>query len=369
MDDKNKTWSKVWSKTYQAFYWFDERTGEKSWTIPNSQNTVTTSSTTVIANTTADVSVTQGLTKKRIFADTICSSDRKVESRTKNSENCPNVAIIVPFRDLHVEQNRRSHLTRFISELPAIISSKISELGYTLKTPTFQIIIVEQSNDNRKFNRGKLLNIGFEISRREFFSNVFIFHDVDLLPSSDLVQEYFKIPSDNPIHIARVWSRYNKNPRYFGGIVSFSEEMYVRINGFPNNFWGWGGEDDEMYNRVQEVGLSPIAPNHGDIVDMENMQLDTKLLFLKSHSHWKCMNKNEVLKEHEETWKQNGISNLKFKELHRETMSEHCIKITVDVELNDHWTDSRCGEHDMQYTPCPDPHLAPFVKIKNAELN
>lgn len=41
--------------------------------------------------------------------------------------------------------------------------------------------------------------------------------------------------------------------RYFGGVVSFNREDFEKINGFPNTFWGWGGEDDEMYSRIMEV--------------------------------------------------------------------------------------------------------------------
>lgn len=44
----------------------------------------------------------------------------------------------------------------------------------------FHIFIIEQSTDGRKFNRGKLLNAGFDIARNDY--DVFIFHDVDLLP-------------------------------------------------------------------------------------------------------------------------------------------------------------------------------------------
>lgn len=32
--------------------------------------------------------------------------------------------------------------------------------------------------------------------------------------------------------------------KYFGGVVSFSEEDMKRINGYPNTFWGWGGEGE-----------------------------------------------------------------------------------------------------------------------------
>lgn len=37
--------------------------------------------------------------------------------------------------------------------------------------------------------------------------------------------------------------------QYFGGVSSMSKEQYLKINGFPNNYWGWGGEDDDIYNR------------------------------------------------------------------------------------------------------------------------
>lgn len=48
--------------------------------------------------------------------------------------------------------------------------------------------------------------------------------------------------------------RYSGNPKYIGGAVAFSADDFRKINGFPNTFWGWGGEDDEMYKRIQEVG-------------------------------------------------------------------------------------------------------------------
>ena len=115
------------------------------------------------------------------------------------------------------------------------------------------IYIVEQSDDSRKFNRGKLLNVGFEKAKLEG-CNVFVFHDVDLIPSSDLLPFYTTIPGDNkPVHIAKIWNRYNDNPNYFGGINAFSQEQFEALNGYPNNFWGWGGEDDELKNRTRKV--------------------------------------------------------------------------------------------------------------------
>ena len=155
------------------------------------------------------------------------------------------VAIIVPFRDLHAEQQRAAHLKTFVAHMSGYLSAAFVP---------FKIFIIEQSDDGRKFNRGKLLNVGYDLARQEGF-DTFIFHDVDLLPSLNLVQAYRTTPrGSSPVHIAKVWKRYTDNPSYIGGIVSFSASQFERINGFPNNFWGWGGEDDEMMLRIREVG-------------------------------------------------------------------------------------------------------------------
>jgi hypothetical protein len=148
------------------------------------------------------------------------------------------VAIIVPFRDLHVEQKRAAHLGQFVPHMIRFLG----KLKKEHQIADFHIYIVEQSDDQRKFNRGKLLNIGFDIARKrkgmKHPHDVFIFHDVDLLPQDDLGLAYAQFPKV-PYHIARVWDRYSNNPKYFGGVVSFSSSDFKRINGYPNTFWGW----------------------------------------------------------------------------------------------------------------------------------
>ena len=37
---------------------------------------------------------------------------------------------------------------------------------------------------------------------------------------------------------------------YFGVAVAISPNNYRKINGFSNQFWGWGSEDDDFYNRL-----------------------------------------------------------------------------------------------------------------------
>lgn len=273
----------------------------------------------------------------------------------KKQKPLNSVAIIVPYRDLHVSQNRAKHLQQFIPHMKTFLR----QLVEAHKIADYHIYIIEQSDDQRKFNRGKLLNIGFDfaVKRSEKHPprhNVFIFHDVDLLPQSDLAEEYARYPT-RPMHIARVWDRYSNNPKYFGGVVSFSEDDMKRINGYPNTFWGWGGEDDEMQKRLEATNITWDAPDHGTIVDLEEMDIHSKLAFLKQNKHWKCMVKWEALEEHEKTWQINGLADLnyditKMTRMDKEDGGDSKVtKLTTNVKLNgNHWANSKCG---VDYLP------------------
>lgn len=260
------------------------------------------------------------------------------------------IAIIVPFRDLHVLQKRSEHLKKFIPHMKNFCSKLIRDGLIS----NYQIYIVNQTDDQRKFNRGKLLNVGFEAARKNTKMNhdVFIFHDVDLLPNDDLGPWYAQFPK-SPIHIARVWDRYSNNPKYFGGVVSFSSSDYKRINGYPNNFWGWGGEDDETQRRLEKLRIKWVHPDKGTLYDIEQMNIKQKMSFLRENKVWKCMSKWELKDEHNATWKTNGLADLKYYVESKKTLEElgdsKAIKITVDVQLNgNHITNTQAG---IDYMP------------------
>ena len=230
-------------------------------------------------------------------------------------------AIIIPFRDSGSEQPRAKQLDEFIKYM----SEYLKDINY-------KIFVIEQSDDSRKFNRGQLLNIGFKIAEKEGYTN-FIFHDVDLLPSAELKKYYTVTPDKNPVHIAAVWSRYGKNPDYFGGIVAFNKQMFNKINGFPNNFWGWGGEDDELYKRTTPYYTITKSKN-GSIRDLENMNLQQKLGYLKEND-LKFMQKREALAEHDRTWQTNGLNNIKNLASFEESITScgaNCERILVKLK-------------------------------------
>lgn len=229
------------------------------------------------------------------------------------------IFIIVPFRE-DVTGKRNNHLKRFIYHMTGQVHG-------------CKIIVIEQSNDKKKFNRGKLLNIGFEIAAGLSKYDIFIFHDVDLLPDLKLAKSYQDSPK-TPLHFARRWDRYSKNPEYFGGVVSFHLEDFYKINGYPNSYWGWGGEDDELMRRYKAGNLGPlppICPDHGSYFDLEKLNLETKLLFLRKHPNLKNFKKWEAAAEHDITWKTDGLRNLDYRVLSKIYLGQNICKITVTL--------------------------------------
>jgi hypothetical protein len=407
-------WTKGFSKSQQKTYYCHPSSKHTQWHFPTATealdptmakkrlqqatgtSTTGTTATAKRADPTSALGDIVGSAAKRIdqqnkrprantATSTATNTSTSKATRTTTTTNTTTdsdaacVAIIVPYRDIHASQNRAKHLQQFIPHLHQFLQKQMKK-GTLID---YHIYIVEQSNDGRKFNRGKLLNIGFDIARKNKCRSsngnngnpvakhdIFIFHDVDLLPGDDLGASYTKFPSV-PLHIARVWDRYSNNPKYFGGIVSFSESDMKRINGYPNTFWGWGGEDDEMQKRCEKLNLRWDSPRGGTIRDLEEMSLGEKLSFLKSNRTWKCMVKWEALEEHEKTWRNNGLADLKYSVLKMEDLDldkssivsgsisgtgtqgnsgigigvkSRATKITVDVKLNgNHWANEKCS--------------------------
>jgi hypothetical protein len=249
-------------------------------------------------------------------------------SDESNQSNQLKIAIIVPYRDLHSAQKRAEHLKQFIDYMGPFMEKAINQFGSNTK---FHIFIIEQSPEH-KFNRGALLNIGFvEASKKGY--NVFIFHDVDLLPGDSIAPYYVKNP-EIPIHIARCWKRY-KGKEYLGGIISISGKNYTDINGYPNNYWGWGGEDDELRRRVNELNLEIENPKEEDceITDLEGMDLEEKLKLLRKNESWKNMKKNELKDEHSSTWQSNGVNSIEgeYTDFKDEKINDYTTKISVEL--------------------------------------
>ncbi|XP_005924103.1 beta-1,4-galactosyltransferase 1 [Haplochromis burtoni] len=160
--------------------------------------------------------------------------------KPKDCEALQKVAIIIPFR------NREEHLKYWLYYLHPILQRQQLDYG---------IYVINQDGDET-FNRAKLLNIGYAEALKEYDYNCFVFSDVDLIPMDDRnTYKCFSQPRHLSVSMDKFGFRLPYN-QYFGGVSSLSKEQYLKINGFPNNYWGWGGEDDDIYNRVASKGMS-----------------------------------------------------------------------------------------------------------------
>ena len=216
--------------------------------------------------------------------------------------------ILVPFRE-QPEQKRGEQLKKFISHIHRY-------------HPDWIVLVIEQSDDGQKFNRGALLNIGAKIADENKLEYV-IFHDVDLLPLMKLVPYYTAIPT-KPIHIAKVWTTKYDNANFLGGVLSMSMDDIRKTNGFPNNFWGWGGEDDALRNRIKAKKLEVYQPTMRGEGFRELAHVDTR-----TKQEWKNMRKWEDLKE--DTGR-SGFKNVKFEVLKQEDLANNVKKITVEIK-------------------------------------
>tara|TARA_B110000879_G_scaffold8945_1_gene11488 strand:- start:1638 stop:3038 length:1401 start_codon:yes stop_codon:yes gene_type:complete len=142
----------------------------------------------------------------------------------------PKLGVIVPYRD------RYEQLFKFKTAIHYALSQQ--EIPY-------ELVIVEQDNE-KIFNRGKLLNIGV-LKAKELECEYIVLHDIDMLPT-DVDYKYSKYP----IHLA---TQNLPFPEYFGGITLFPINDFIGINGFSNEYWGWGFEDDDLLFRARLNGL------------------------------------------------------------------------------------------------------------------
>uniref|UniRef100_A0A1A8BLE9 Beta-1,4-galactosyltransferase n=1 Tax=Nothobranchius kadleci TaxID=1051664 RepID=A0A1A8BLE9_NOTKA len=227
--------------------------------------------------------------------------------KPKDCEALQKVAIIIPFR------KRDEHLKFWLYYLHPILQRQQLEYG---------VYVINQDGDET-FNRAKLLNVGYQESLKDKDYNCFVFSDVDLIPMDDRnTYKCFSQPRHLSVSMDKFGFRLPYN-QYFGGVSSMSKEQYLKINGFPNNYWGWGGEDDDIYNRLASKGMTISRPS-GDIGKCRMIR----------HNRDKQNDPNpqrfDRIAHTKETMNKDGINSLSYKLMSVEKL-DLFTKITVDV--------------------------------------
>jgi GT2 family glycosyltransferase len=207
------------------------------------------------------------------------------------------LAVIIPFR------NREEHLKVFLEEFPKKVNVK-----------DYVIVVVEQYEE-KLFNRAKLFNIGFDFIKDKV--EYVCFHDVDMIP----IQADYSY-TDIPIHMATNCSQFrNKLPYigYYGGVCLLTNENFIKVNGFSNDYWGWGLEDDDFRNRIKKSGYS-VVRREGHYESLPH-RMSTRVN--------KKNNRNKIHSEY--NYIEDGLSNLEYKLLEEVKLNDFTIKIKVEL--------------------------------------
>ena len=143
------------------------------------------------------------------------------------------LGVVVPYRDRYDQ----------------LVSFKRKMSDYLNKRDIDYVLIIVEQDDAKLFNRGKLLNIGFIRAEKEGCDYV-VFHDIDMVP---IKVDYTY--SDVPVHLATDLLDEGSGKKadifdtYFGGVTIFPVNAFRIINGYSNDYWGWGFEDDDLFLR------------------------------------------------------------------------------------------------------------------------
>lgn len=104
--------------------------------------------------------------------------------------------------------------------------------------------------------------------------------------------------------------------------MAFPSADFCRVNGYSNQFWGWGGEDDNLRLRVAYQNLS-ISRDLSDTIPRY------KTLYHKrdelNSNRWKLLEQNIALSKFD------GLSTLKYTVLRR---ALHFLYTHVEVEIH-----------------------------------
>lgn len=147
-------------------------------------------------------------------------------------------AVIVPYRD------RQEQLAEFLNYMHNYLRLQLIH---------YRIFVVEQS-DRKPFNRAMLFNIGAKVAESYGYPCL-VLHDVDLMPlNSGQIYACTALPR----HMSSALDSWRFHLPYrtlFGGVVAISTSQFNLINGMSNLYHGWGGEDDDLYERLKVVGI------------------------------------------------------------------------------------------------------------------
>jgi hypothetical protein len=241
------------------------------------------------------------------------------------------IVISIPYRD------REGQWTDFMHKFERFVCDSPDQ-----HVSSWDVYLVEQF-DAELFNRGWLFNVGLDISLKNASSHGMpeptcgVIHDVDMIPHVGVDYSKCEWPIQLSSEIDR-WGWSVAQPHYTGGVVSMSPKHWRMINGFPNDFFGWGGEDDDLMQRLNQnklglgvqthlgKALARPAKHHGRF---SSLREGHTLRIARSQSeltkHVEGIQKGG--KEEKQRWKHDGLNTLRYTVIAEDVWTSRAVPI------------------------------------------
>ena len=256
------------------------------------------------------------------------------------------LAVLVPFRE-DEDGTRGPQLTRLLRRLRDVFRG----------VAPVAVCVAEQSSDGRRFNRGHALNAAFLHLRRNRpgwwdARTLWCFHDCDMLPDPSLAAHYLRRGDDDDDDDDDESPREQRNTRHptrggfvrvleaggcrydadgcFGGVTVYDERGFIATNGYPNGFWGWGGEDNAQFLRCVAARLRLERVRGCDFEDLERgMETVAAKLAALDERRARCpaKDKRRLLRRNAagDGWRRDGLVDSRY-----EIVEERALRIDSD---------------------------------------
>jgi hypothetical protein len=227
--------------------------------------------------------------------------------------------IIIPYR------NRKLHLEEFIYRIVPIFEKVLK---------SFKVVIVEQV-EGKLFNRGALLNIGYQEYKLQ--GGWFFNHDVDVYPNEACVEKYYLNHINQDDFVPGFWGIITPPCDTLGTVIKFPGKEFAKCNGYPNNFWGWGVEDKALQNRVELANIpickvfyhdSPELKQWFEVKNDIDDRVKDREFQMKTHFEYDTY-KFLPYEQKSKYVMISGLNTLNYQILNRESLGDHVDLIKV----------------------------------------